>query len=56
MTLAAAMSTAQPAVAAEIPSLDGVRKCVVNADVINNRSRPFLLTENEEPIPYAETA
>src|SRR5687767_13018116 len=30
----------------EIPSLDGVRKCVVNADVINNRSRPFLLTEN----------
>ncbi len=40
----------------EIPSLDNVRKCVVDDNVINNRTRPFLLTENEEPIPYAETA
>jgi ATP-dependent Clp protease ATP-binding subunit ClpX len=40
----------------EIPSLDGVRKCVVNADVINNRTRPLLMTVNEQIIPYAETA
>jgi ATP-dependent Clp protease ATP-binding subunit ClpX len=40
----------------EIPSLDGVRKCIVNADVINNRTRPLLMTVNEQVIPYAETA
>jgi ATP-dependent Clp protease ATP-binding subunit ClpX len=40
----------------EIPSLEGVRKCVVNADVINNRTRPLLMTVNEQIIPYAETA
>jgi ATP-dependent Clp protease ATP-binding subunit ClpX len=34
----------------EIPSLDNVRKCVVNADVINNRTRPLLLTVNDHPI------
>ena len=36
--------------------LEGVRKCVVNADVINNRTRPLLMTVNEQIIPYAETA
>ena len=40
----------------EIPSLDNVRKCVVDANVINNRSRPLLMTVNEQEIPYAETA
>jgi ATP-dependent Clp protease ATP-binding subunit ClpX len=40
----------------EIPSLDSVRKCVVDANVINNRSRPLLMSVNEQEIPYAETA
>ncbi len=40
----------------EIPSLENVRKCVVTADVINNRSRPLLMTVGEQEIPYAETA
>ncbi len=40
----------------EIPSLENVRKCVVDANVINNRSRPLLLTVNDHPIDYAKTA
>ncbi len=40
----------------EIPSMENVRKCVVNADVINNRSRPLLMTVNDREIPYAESA
>ena len=40
----------------EIPSLEHVRKCVVDANVINNRSRPLLMTVNETPIDYAESA
>ena len=40
----------------EIPSLENVRKCVVDANVINNRSRPLLVSVNEQVIPYAETA
>ncbi|HYI25896.1 MAG TPA: ATP-dependent Clp protease ATP-binding subunit ClpX [Thermomicrobiales bacterium] len=40
----------------EIPSLDNVRKCVVDANVINNRTRPLLLTVNDHPIEYAKTA
>jgi len=40
----------------EIPSLSNVRKCVVDANVINNRSRPLLLTVNDNPIEYAKTA
>jgi ATP-dependent Clp protease ATP-binding subunit ClpX len=40
----------------EIPSLDGVRTCVVNADVINNRTRRLLMPVNEQIIPWAETA
>jgi ATP-dependent Clp protease ATP-binding subunit ClpX len=39
----------------EIPSLDNVRKCVVDANVINNRTRPILLSVNEQPIDYAKT-
>ena len=40
----------------EIPSLEHVRKCVVDGNVINNRSRPLLMSVNEQEIPYAETA
>lgn len=40
----------------EIPSLDNVRKCIVDANVITNRSRPLLLSVNEQPIEYAQTA
>ncbi|MBA2470651.1 MAG: ATP-dependent Clp protease ATP-binding subunit ClpX [Chloroflexia bacterium] len=40
----------------EIPSLENVRKCVVDANVINNRTRPLLLTVNDHPIEYAKTA
>ncbi len=36
----------------EIPSMENVRKCVVNADVIVNRSRPILMTVNDQPIEY----
>jgi len=31
----------------EIPSLTGVRECVVNADVVVNRSRPVLIREKK---------
>ncbi|MFT4036818.1 MAG: ATP-dependent Clp protease ATP-binding subunit ClpX [Thermomicrobiales bacterium] len=37
----------------EIPSLDNVRKCVVDANVINNRSRPLLMTERGDNIETA---
>ena len=40
----------------EIPSLENVRKCIVDANVINNRSRPLLLTVNDHPIDYAKSA
>ncbi|MGC4108578.1 MAG: ATP-dependent Clp protease ATP-binding subunit ClpX [Thermomicrobiales bacterium] len=40
----------------EIPSLRNVRKCVVDANVIVNRSRPLLLTGDEQPIEYDEAA
>jgi ATP-dependent Clp protease ATP-binding subunit ClpX len=40
----------------EIPSLENVRKCVVDANVINNRTRPLLMSVTEQEIPYAETA
>lgn len=36
----------------EIPSMDNVRKCVVNGDVIRNRSRPLLMAVNDQPIEY----
>src|SRR5699024_3691075 len=31
----------------EIPSLENVRKCIVNAEVITKRSRPMLMTVND---------
>jgi ATP-dependent Clp protease ATP-binding subunit ClpX len=31
----------------EIPSLTGVRECVVNAEVVVNRSRPVLIREKK---------
>ena len=40
----------------EIPSMDGVRKCIVDENVIMNRTRPLLMTEREQEIPYAESA
>ncbi|HWK79237.1 MAG TPA: ATP-dependent Clp protease ATP-binding subunit ClpX, partial [Thermomicrobiales bacterium] len=40
----------------EIPSLRNVRKCVVDANVIVNKSRPLLLTGDEQPIEYDEAA
>ncbi len=40
----------------EIPSLDNVRKCIVDDNVIINHSRPLLMTEREQEIQYAETA
>ncbi len=35
----------------EIPSLENVRKCVVDANVINNRTRPLLMTVNRAGNP-----
>lgn len=40
----------------EIPSLENVRKCVINGEVITNRTRPLLLTVNERPIELPESA
>ncbi len=40
----------------EIPSLDGVRKCIVDANVIRNRTRPLLMTVNDDPVEYERTA
>ncbi len=40
----------------EIPSLDNVRKCVVNADVINKGTSPLLMTVNDRPIEYKVSA
>jgi ATP-dependent protease Clp ATPase subunit len=31
----------------EIPSLTGVKECVVNRDVVENRERPELVLENK---------
>jgi len=36
--------------------MDNVRKCVVDDNVILNRTRPLLMTEREQNIPYAEIA
>jgi ATP-dependent Clp protease ATP-binding subunit ClpX len=40
----------------EVPSIENVRKCVVDENVIINRTRPLLMTETEKPIKYAESA
>ena len=40
----------------EIPSLEGVRKCVVDANVIKNRTRPLLMTVNDRVLELEQTA
>jgi ATP-dependent Clp protease ATP-binding subunit ClpX len=40
----------------EIPSLDSVRKCVVDANVIRNRTRPLLMTVNDRVLELEQTA
>ncbi len=40
----------------EIPSLDGVRKCIVDGNVIRNRTRPLLMTVNDSVVEYEQTA
>jgi ATP-dependent Clp protease ATP-binding subunit ClpX len=40
----------------EIPSLEGVRKCIVDANVIKNHTRPLLMTVNDRVIEYEQTA
>ncbi len=37
----------------EIPSMDGVRKCVVDDNVIMNKTRPLLMTERGDNIETA---
>lgn len=36
----------------EIPSMENVRKCIVNADVIEGRARPILQGANRAEINY----
>ena len=40
----------------EIPSLEGVRKCIVDANVIRNRTRPLLMTVNDRVMDVEQTA
>jgi ATP-dependent Clp protease ATP-binding subunit ClpX len=40
----------------EIPSLDNIKKCIVNGEVIEGRGRPILLTRNERPLELQESA
>ena len=40
----------------EIPSLEGVRKCIVDGNVIKNRTRPLLMTVNDRVLEYEQTA
>ncbi len=40
----------------EIPSLEGVRKCVVDGNVIRNRTRPLLMTVSDDVLDYEQTA
>jgi ATP-dependent Clp protease ATP-binding subunit ClpX len=40
----------------EIPSMEGVRRCTVDENVILNKSRPLLLTERQVEEAYAESA
>jgi ATP-dependent Clp protease ATP-binding subunit ClpX len=37
----------------EIPSMDGVRKCIVDDNVIVNKSRPLLMTERGDSVETA---
>lgn len=38
----------------EIPSRKDVKKCVITADIIRNRTRPILLTQTEHPVDWQE--
>jgi ATP-dependent Clp protease ATP-binding subunit ClpX len=42
----------------EIPSLDGVQKCIIDADVINRQRPPLLVSAGDEELPrdYQESA
>ncbi len=40
----------------EIPSMENVRKCIVDENVILHRRRPLLMTVGEQEVPYAESA
>lgn len=40
----------------EIPSLEGVRKCIVDGNVIKNRTRPLLMTVNDRVLEFEQTA
>jgi ATP-dependent Clp protease ATP-binding subunit ClpX len=40
----------------EIPSHENISKCIVDENVINNKSRPLLVTIGGQEIPYAESA
>jgi ATP-dependent Clp protease ATP-binding subunit ClpX len=40
----------------EIPSMENVRKCIVDENVIRNHSRPLLMTVADQKIPYDESA
>jgi ATP-dependent Clp protease ATP-binding subunit ClpX len=40
----------------EIPSLEGVRKCIVDGNVIKNRTRPLLMTVNDRVLDLEQTA
>jgi ATP-dependent protease Clp ATPase subunit len=40
----------------EIPSHDNISKCIVDENVILNRTRPLLVTIGGQEIPYAESA
>jgi ATP-dependent Clp protease ATP-binding subunit ClpX len=40
----------------EIPSLENVTRCIVDENVILNRSRPLLVTMGGQEIPYADIA
>ena len=38
----------------EIPGRTDVRRVVINADVIEHRIKPLILTENDKAIPWTE--
>ena len=40
----------------DIPSLEGVRKCIVDGNVIRNRTRPLLMSVNDSPMEYEQSA
>jgi ATP-dependent Clp protease ATP-binding subunit ClpX len=38
----------------EIPSRHDIRKCVITADTIRNKTKPLLLTQSERPVEWRE--